>query len=923
MHNSVLIEKDRSGSFTSLAASMESILSALKKHLKIRDADFLIRIDNENFSSFSQQSYPQVVRDICNLSINEKKSYYIHPNKPQQNDNGFANLDLSVLQCALASIPFSIQVEQATVFAVLYVSNPLYPQYFTRRQLQWLEPFVSQIKKVLFSIWEHKGSQSMFVPVESALIQLQKNIYHNTKLNAIEERLSSMMHIFNLIHAHSDIDQLIKDVIESARGVLHTENASLFMLDKDTGELYFDFLTGEDAKELMGKRIPSGQGIVGLCAQKKEALIVNNADKDLRMYRDAGMDKVQTRNLIAAPLLINGECIGVIEAINTIDRSHFTHSDLVIFKSFSSSVAIALQRRMLLDSLEKANDALEKKLKQTIVLHSISNALVKSTSSDTLFANVVSILQEHLNIAKLSLFIYDKEKDELIPRVVRGTPIEQIWESIPVKLAKHVYTTQKSIMVKDINDDPQLQELLIKKRYYQYNTCMLLVLEEPQSKIPYGLLCVSNPKAKEFTEDDYLLLSTVASEISRGYHSFLMQEKIIAQKAITQELEITARVQKDILPQEFSKHNYVDIKTYATTASNTVGGDLYYYHTNDPNKPVTMLIGDVSGKFISAALFMAVTSSAVKTIIQSETSPNKILAKANYLLCQESKRGMFVTMFLAHYNPRNNILEYASAGHNEMLLLRKNGSCEVLCSKGKPLGVIEGASQEYNNKQIHVAAGDTLVLYTDGVTEAINHKQEEFGLGHLMQILQDNSNLEIEELTKLVNKSVISFCNGQVAYDDLTLMMCRFKKPMKAIQQYHFCMPATNASIVALLHKIEQILLDNQITQNLKSDIILVMEEAMTNIVNHAYKDTEHENPEFKCELNLELETDNKLRIVLQDQGKAFDFDSVKRPEMATVLSGKVIGGFGIALMKAIVDKIDYYHKEGINTLIMEKKVSC
>ena len=913
-----LVQKDLTETLRLLSSEalkelIQSVLIEIKKHLKVKTADILLQNGEGVLTSLGQTVHTEQVLAAAKYSIKKRKSFYIDPDKRKPTT---WQANFSALREAAIFVP--IYLPQGNI-GILYVGGPLHLKPLGSIHLRFVQSFVLQLKEVFQDAWLDKSSQTVFSPLQPLLSVMQNNFRYSSRINRLQERIASVMKVSNLIHSSNETNELTQAVLDSAREVLRTESASLFMLDKDTGEFYFEVIAGasQEQGKLVGKRIPLGEGIVSLCAENKKAIIVNNAKKDKRVYHKISeSEKGQTQNLMAAPLLIDEESIGVIEVINTLDHSHFTHEDLRLFTSFAESVAIAIQRHRLLDTLEK-------ELRESIVLHSVAEILVEAADPQELFDRVLSVVEKFIGVRCQSVLLYDEEKKALKAKAVKGRGQCPDWENISSGLAMYIYEKRRSVMIADLNKELEYQEFIGKESHYETHSCILLVLKEPKEDVYYGVFCLSDPKSGKFTKDNFHLLSTIASELSRGYYSFLMEKKISEQRSIQKEIEIASQIQKDILPRHFLQHDHVEIEARAAMLS-SVGGDLYYYHSEGPQSPVHLLIGDVAGKSLSAALFMAVSSSMLKTMVHSESIPAKILSKANTLLFEESKRGMFVTLFLAHYDPESGILQYASAGHNQMLLLRKDGSHEILNAKGLPLGVsISGA--EYLNKQTMVQAGDMLVLYTDGITEAVNSEKKEFGLDRLLDLLKRHENFSPKELINRVFQDIASFCDGGSANssDDLALLVCRFKMPLKETKKYSWRLPATKETAQELLQRTEKIMLENNLRQDIKSDLLLIVEEAVVNIINYAYQDLEQlEQKEPQLEYSLKIVPEDKVSIEFQDEGKYYDFYNIQSSDVKTILETNTVGGFGIHLIRSLADHVSYNYKEGKNILRMDKKIS-
>lgn len=795
---------------------------------------------------------------------------------------------------------------------VLILRNPAYFENFYEADLALAQNLTATFALLLKSAFTDAHKLDVFLNFKSSLLLLLENAHLNHKIKESDRLLNSVLEVSNLINSSEELSAMIQTVLVSARRVIRAESASLFLVDELTGELYFEIIAG-DSKELKGFRIPRGQGIAGLTAATKKSIIVNDAQNDPRVFKQ--VDKVSqevTRNILASPLLIEGHAIGVIEVINTIDRPAFSEHDLEIFESFSDSVAIAIQRRRLLDEQQKTNIELEKRLREITSLHAVAAAQSEEQSVQDLFVRVLQIIRDDLKVGRASILI--KEPDGAIKMAanVGDYPAEN--EIQHGNLAHHVLTTNKPVYIEDVEKAADDVKSLLRPGGYNSRSCILLPLAHTAAA-PFGVLCLTEPAGGRFNEDDYRLLVTIASQLARGHEKFLLNEQIIVKKSLEKEMEITSRIQRNILPPGKPRHLHLDMSAMSVMAK-TTGGDFYDYHVHTENGDVSFLVADVSGKSLPAALFMAVSSSILRTIIRQEIEPTRVLASANELLFEESQSGMFVTVFLCRYDPAAGKLKYASAGHNEMLLVHSDGSMDVLSGKGSPLGVLPPFKQKYIGGNVSVRAGDLLVLFTDGVVEAVNSAGDEFGMDRLTDILKASLDKNPDEIVQLVYRKVIEFSGSELQYDDFTMLVTRFFGTIRDQKTYEIKLPAQVESVPLLRDFVLRACQSHGLAGQDVEDILLAADEAATNVILHAYRDIETAQ-EFEC--RLQIQSGERLRIEMTDRGAPFNQDAVPGPDVRENMAGRRRGGFGVYLIRSLMDRVEYFRKDGLNFFVGEK----
>jgi len=799
----------------------------------------------------------------------------------------------------------------------LVIQDPIYFKKFYEAELSLIHSFAATFSILLKNARSDLTATEIFLNFKSSLLLLLENAHLNQKVKESHYELKAVLEVSNMINSSRELNEMIQAVLYSARKVTRAESASLFLVDEKTGELYFDIISGENEdRNLKGMRIPQGQGIAGISALEKRSIIVNNAQSDPRVYRQVDeVSQMTTRNILASPLIVGEITIGVIEVINTIDRPDFTEHDLEIFESFSDSVAIALQRRRLLDDLQRTNLQLEKRLRELTSLHSVAGSLVDAKSVEDLFRRVLGIIRSDLNVGRASILLYNAVSQRLDIAAKEGDFNQSQEDEFEQSLSSYVYESRQPVFIEDFN----LSDALVKfARPGRYNTrsCILIPMISSSDNTAYGVLCVTEPTSGRFYQDDYRILNTIASQLMRGYENFRLTEQILTKKAIEKEVEITSKIQQNILPYRMPEHLHLDMAAKSVMAK-TTGGDFYDYYVHSPNGEVTLLVADVSGKSLPAALFMAISSSILRTIVRSESDPTRILALSNDLLYEESESGMFVTVFLARYEPGAGMLRFASAGHNDMLLMHRDGNYSLLSGKGSPLGVLPGYRQKYRGGEARISEGDTLILYTDGVIEAINSKNEEFGMDRFIELLRQSVDKRPAEIIDLVYNEVLAFAGSELQFDDFTMLVARFHGTVQGVKDYHITLPARVESIPALRDFVMQICQRHGLSGQDLEDVLLVSDEAATNIVVHAYQDTVEENPSFECD--LQIESNNFVRLLFRDHGRPFRPEEVRDPDLRENLAGKRKGGFGVYLIRSLMNTVEYSRREGVNYLVAEK----
>lgn len=254
-----------------------------------------------------------------------------------------------------------------------------------------------------------------------------------------------------------------------------------------------------------------------------------------------------------------------------------------------------------------------------------------------------------------------------------------------------------------------------------------------------------------------------------------LKEVTAAREKIESELKIAHDIQQGIIPKifpPFPRRNDVDIYA-ALIPAKEVGGDLYDYFFVDDDI-LAFTIGDVSGKGVPASLLMAITRTLFRSRTQKNMQANEIVEAINADLCLDNENSMFVTFFLGLINLKTGMMTYCNAGHNYPYILRRSGSMECLDqTHGTPLGLFQ--DRKYGIDTVSIQREDCLVLYTDGVTEAMDVENELFGDDRLMELLDNKAhNYKVSNVTRMILNEVSRFSGDAEQSDDITILVISY-----------------------------------------------------------------------------------------------------------------------------------------------------
>lgn len=585
------------------------------------------------------------------------------------------------------------------------------------------------------------------------------------------------MGIVKRINSSLDLNETLSIIMNEAKAISKSEASSLMLIDHETQELYFNIATGETGEvlnvnvatdkkgEILKEiRIPLGQGVCGSVAVTGKSLIINDAETDPRIFKQVDeKTKMTTRNLLCVPLTVKGDMLGVLEVLNKVDAGGYTQDDLEQLEAFSDVAAMAINNRELFQKMER-------RAQEAFALYRLSKSINECDAMDALLMENINIVRDVMEANRVSLII--READAF--RFKAGVGISnEVLKKGKVTAYNNVLgimmETGRGIFSQNINQDERFN----RSSLYRYKDHSFVAVPLKLKNIIFAFLCVTERRRKQpYQETDLLLLEMLAQQISENYNHSRLSEQYQSKQKLEAELSITAQMQRDILPKKFPSDGDLDIAACNVPAT-VVGGDFYDFLPLGKGK-YGLIIADVSGKGVPAGLFMAISRSVLRVYFTDQASPATILTLANRYLYEDSQRGMFVTTFCCLIDTVAKEITYANAGHFEQYLLsqEEDNTIKSLHTRGKPLGIVR--DEIYTERKTGYTSGDVLLLYTDGVTEAINSHFEEYGESRLKKNLLRFNDESSAHLLKYILDDILLFQGEAEQFDDITLMAIRF-----------------------------------------------------------------------------------------------------------------------------------------------------
>jgi phosphoserine phosphatase RsbU/P len=379
---------------------------------------------------------------------------------------------------------------------------------------------------------------------------------------------------------------------------------------------------------------------------------------------------------------------------------------------------------------------------------------------------VMDIVFEAVPAERGALIMLDpKNPRELELKVVRNAHADQNLQ-ISRTIIDEVMRNQKAVLTLDAQADERFGSAhSIQMQGIRSIICVPLWNE----KNVIGLIYIDNLISRRtFTQSDLRLIALIANMAAVKIENALLLEEQLEKKRMEEQLAVAAQIQRRLLPQMNPQNPNYEI--YGVNHScYQIGGD-YYDFIDKGNGKLAVVIADVSGKGVGAALLMAAFQASIRTLVKSEDNPAALVAHLNNVMFENSPPNKYITVFYGELDTLNHTFEYVNAGHNPAIYLKAEGY-DLLNACGPVVGII--ANAQYKSQQIPVQINDLLFMYTDGITEQVDPDEKEFGEDGVLKVLTSNRTRGVEDLAHLLENNIREFSKGAPPLDDSTLIFVR------------------------------------------------------------------------------------------------------------------------------------------------------
>jgi serine phosphatase RsbU (regulator of sigma subunit) len=501
--------------------------------------------------------------------------------------------------------------------------------------------------------------------------------------------------------------------------------------------------------------------------------------------------------LLALPLRAHGELIGAM-IIRFTGQVTFTDHRIKLIAGIANQTALAIESAQLMV-------AQQEEAWVSLALLQVAEAVASLSQIDDVLTAIARLTSLLVGVEACLIYLWDVEQEIFKPSASSGlhhekvahfetTPIhEHEWPQISTMhladlaapTAGHLFDTQReagfSLLSVEEMASRELDEQTLLISGLPGHISELLGLHAP-SCVPLlawgelmGVMVVDAPSDIQSTGRRLNILLGVAQQTATAIQNARLQIESIERQRLEQEIQLARQIQASFLPEKVPQVPGWELAAFWQGARQ-VSGDFYDF-VSLPKNDLTggdwgFVVADVADKGVPAALFMALSRTLVRTMAITGQGPAEVLRQANDMILADSRSDLFVTMFYAILDPERGILHYANAGHNPPLLFSDQSHKPTpLTAKGIAMGIVPKIELEQH--ETHMAPGDLVVFYTDGVTDALNNQVVEFGTERLCETVDKHRSASAIDIVRAINEAVTEFVGDTPQFDDLTLLVLK------------------------------------------------------------------------------------------------------------------------------------------------------
>ncbi len=582
----------------------------------------------------------------------------------------------------------------------------------------------------------------------------------------------SLREVAGLISADVGVDDVLEAILAELDRNLPVDISAIWLLEDDELYLAACHNCDEDKLEATLYSLPDAYDSLMDALYSENPVIRKATDPIWVTGIITGFN--QDYSGLAVPLRVGDQNLGVITLSHS-TPGRYGHEAQAMATTFASYAAVAIENTRLYDSAQEQAYA-------SAALLQVAQAIVSLNDLDEILSTIIRILPILVGVERAALYQWQAEKEVYRPSQQYGLSEEDervFWDRsfLPGEFAfLDACRGATGMMACELPDQRGLNTWLSVDPTQDINLgnpgAFLFAVPIAVKNDLYGVILIEEAAGGlRFRSRRLEIITGIAQQAALALQNDLLQKEMVVRERLETEVQLARQIQQTFIPESLPQYENWDLSARWKTARQ-VGGDFYDVFEL-PNNRLGLFIADVADKGVPAALFMALTRTLVRAAVIENDGPADALRRVNDLLVPDTKQGMFVTAVYAVLDMTSNELTYVNAGHNPPLWIKCNGGVERLTRTGVALGASEEA--KYTQRVIQFDVDDSLLLYTDGLTESFDIDGEFFGEERLLEAIQANLCSSASELLDVVEKALLNFVKDMPPADDLTMLSLRRK----------------------------------------------------------------------------------------------------------------------------------------------------
>ena len=549
-----------------------------------------------------------------------------------------------------------------------------------------------------------------------------------------------------------DLDQILGNVAAVVKDVIPYELFAIMLYSERQQGLSIRYSIGHREEIVKNLVLPLGEGVTGIAAATRQPILVNDVRSDPRYI--SALDVVQSE--LAVPMLTRGRLVGVID-LQSARRDAYREQDRALLQLIATRVAVSIDNARLYRRVDRQNRTLK-------TLARLSQQFSSILDVDELLSTIAKIIHQLVNFEAFSILLLDAERRVLVHRFSERYDERVALNNIPLGkgLTGAAAESREIIRVADTAVDPRY---IASHPDIRSEIAVPLIVHDRV----IGVMDLESERMGYFTEEHARLFGLLAPQIASSVENARLYEELAQrQHRMDQDLEAARYLQSVLLLRDPPEIQGLDA-AIRTRAAREITGDVYdIFESNDQDAVISF--GDVSGKGAAAALYGAMVSGLLRTLVPRRKTPAAILRSLNDILRERAVAAQYVTLMVLVWERANARFVMANAGAEPPLICREG---EIIKPRveGVPVGLLD--DRMYEERTLEVLPGDVIALFSDGVTDQPNPHQEAYGrvrIGHAMRRACSASAAQIADS---IMAELDEFTDGTPRHDDQTLIILK------------------------------------------------------------------------------------------------------------------------------------------------------